>query len=252
MDWNDAHQVEVFFEAHAGLIRQGPGNAETTARALELVGPLPAAPRIVDFGCGPGTSTVDLAERLPGAEVLGLDLHAPFIAELERSARERGLSERVRGVVGDMAAPPGNDVFDLMWSEGAAYSIGFEHALRCWRERLAPGGRIACSEALWLTDERPAQAVQHWQEYPEMTDRAGCLERVARAGLRLVADFTLPEKAWLEHYYDPMERTLETLRERHAGDAAALSVLEECQSEIDVYRLHSDAYGYQFFILERG
>ncbi|MEM9408944.1 MAG: methyltransferase domain-containing protein, partial [Acidobacteriota bacterium] len=227
------------------------GNAETTQRALERVGALPKGARVIDLGCGPGASTVDLAQRLPDARVLGIDLHAPFVEELTESIRQHGLEARAHGTVGDMAAPPADaGPFDLMWSEGAAYAIGFERALSCWRPLLAPGGRIACSEAVWLSDERPPEVVANWEEYPEMTDRLGCLERAARAGLRLVSDFTLPESAWLEHYYDPMERTLEGLRTRYAGDDVALSVLEECQFEIDVYRRYSDVYGYQFFVFE--
>ena len=251
MDWNDPRQVDVFFKAHAGLTRQGPGNPATTARALDLVGPLPEAARIADLGCGPGASTVDLARRIPGAQILGIDLHPPFIEQLTAHAKELGVAQRVRGLVGDMAAPPAEaGPFDLIWSEGAAYAIGFERALACWAPLLAPGGRIACSEAVWLSDERPEEVVANWEEYPEMTDRQGCLERAARAGLSVKGDFTLPESAWLEYYYGPMERTLSELRPQYENDEVALSVLDECQFEIDVYRRNSHIYGYQFFVFE--
>ena len=109
---------------------------------------------------------------------------------------------------------------------------------------------MAVSEALWLRPDPPPVVQVHWEEYPDMTDRTGCRERIGRAGLRLVGDFTLPDEAWWEHYYRPMEARLAEIRPRYEGDDVALAVLAECQSEIDVHREHSDSYGYQFFVLE--
>lgn len=40
--------------------------------------------RIVDLGCGPGNLTIPLAERLPEAEVVGLDGSAAMLAEAQR------------------------------------------------------------------------------------------------------------------------------------------------------------------------
>ena len=49
-------------------------------RLLEQVGPRPE--RVIDFGCGSGLFTRQLAEVLPGATVIGTDLHATPPAEL--------------------------------------------------------------------------------------------------------------------------------------------------------------------------
>ena len=59
--------------------------AERTQPARDLVARVDFAPRrIVDLGCGPGTSTRLLAERFPRAEILGVDNSEPMLAEARR------------------------------------------------------------------------------------------------------------------------------------------------------------------------
>jgi SAM-dependent methyltransferase len=53
----------------------------------------------------------------------------------------------VKGIVGNMENLPfQEEEFDLIWSEGAIYNIGFERGLNEWRKFLKPGGYIAVSE----------------------------------------------------------------------------------------------------------
>ena len=62
---------------------------------------------------------------------MAIDSHAPSIERLKAAVAERGLSQRVSAIVGNMARlgqPLG--VFDLIWSEGALYNIGLRDALR--------------------------------------------------------------------------------------------------------------------------
>ena len=215
MDWSDERQRRVFFEVHAGLERQGPGTRECAAKALGLAAPLPPTGRALDLGCGPGLQTVELAEMLPGWQVAGIDSHPPFIEELRASAAERGLTERVQATVGDMAEPQVGGRFDLVWSEGAAYIVGFEEALTRWRRLLREGGRIALTEAVWLTDSPPAVVRENWREYPAMADVESRRQTIRDLGFRLLGDFTLPEQAWWQHYYGPMEARLDRLQGRY-------------------------------------
>ena len=116
MDYDDPEVQQLFFALHDGLPREGPGSRACTARALAMAGALPAAARVLDIACGPGMQTMDLAALLPDAGIVALDNHAPFLAELERRAVERGVDGRVTTLRADMAAipcPPGS--FDLIW-----------------------------------------------------------------------------------------------------------------------------------------
>jgi SAM-dependent methyltransferase len=250
MDFGDPEVRRVFFDLHQGLPRQGPGNRACTARALAMAGPLPMAARVLDIACGPGMQTVDLAELLPQATITALDNHAPFLAEAAQRAAARGVAGRVATVLGDMAMlpfPPGS--FDLLWCEGAAYIIGLARALGSWRPLLAPNGRIALSEPVWLRVDPPAAVRRCFAEYPAMGDAAACRRVVRDCGYRVLGDFMLPEAAWWEHYYTPLEERLKRLAPRWAGDPVAQEVLRESREEIGMYRAYSAYYGYIFLVM---
>lgn len=70
-----------------GLAHLGPGDSATTKNLAErLRQDLPSMPRVADFGCGVGASTLVRAKSLPKARVLAVDCHAPFIGRLETTA----------------------------------------------------------------------------------------------------------------------------------------------------------------------
>lgn len=247
-----ARYWSVFFEVYEALPRQGPGSRACTARALELCVGLPADPFVLDLGCGSGAQTLDLAE-LTGGRVTALDRHAPFVGTLAKQVAARGLADRVTPLVGDMAAPPcPPGGADLIWSEGAAYFLGIETALTTWRPLLRPGGCLAFTEAVWLRPDPPAEVRQMWdREYPAMGDAAQNLALAARCGYEVLGHFTLPDAAWWDEFYTPMERRVDELRAKHAGDAEAGAALDSIAVEIDLHRRHGDSYGYEFFVLRR-
>ena len=250
MDFDDPKQLAVFFDVHSGLPREGPGCFDSTKRALEMVGPLPAEPRVLDVGCGPGTQTMDLAALLPTAHITAVDFHPPYIEEVNKRAAAKGVADRVTASVGDMAkldfAPQS---FDLIWCEGAAYIMGVENAFRAWKPLLVPGGKLALTEAVWLRDDPPAPVRACWQEYPDMKDIAFNRHLVEKCGYKLLGDFVLPKSAWLDEYYGPMQARLDAITEKYRDDPVAQDVLAESQEEIDVYRKYSDYYGYIFLVM---
>src|SRR6516162_234670 len=53
-----------------------------------------AGERLIDVGCGCGTTTLALAERVgPGGQVLGGDISAPMLAVARRRAEQAGLAQ---------------------------------------------------------------------------------------------------------------------------------------------------------------
>ena len=125
-------QTELLVALHQGLSRLGPGSAECTLKALALCEDLPAAPEILDVGCGTGAQTLVLASATAG-RITATHLIGPFLAQLEERAAETGLDQRIQTLAADMNNLPfPDDRFNLIWSEGAAYVMGFDNALRQW------------------------------------------------------------------------------------------------------------------------
>ena len=254
MNFNDPNQRRVFFDVHRDLPREGPGDRDSTLEALRLATGGKAEPRwVVDVGCGPGMQTLDLADALPKAHILAVDLHEGFVRELARRARDGGAGDRVHPVRADMGRLPLSEgSADLVWCEGAAYVMGVAAALDAWRSLLRAGGTCAFTEAVWLREGEPPERVRAcWAEYPGMAHVASCRQLIRNHGYELVDDFVLPPSAWWDHYYNPMKARLDALDERYRGDATSAAVLAECREEIDVYRRHGDWYGYAFFVARK-
>ena len=242
----------VFFEIHSGLPREGPGDTASTLRALRSVRGLPQKPDVLDVGCGPGAQTLVLA-RETGGTVTAVDNHVPFLDDLRGRAAAAGLADRIRPLEASMFDLPFADAsFDLVWSEGAIYQMGFDNGLRSWRRFLRPGGSVAVTEISWLRDDRPRELADFWQaEYPGMRSVAGNLAAIRRCGYGTAGHFILPDSCWWDSYYGPILEKLPRLRDKHRGDAEALAVLDLETVEIDLFRKYSSHYGYVFYVMGR-
>lgn len=242
--------MDLFFEIHSELPREGPGDDASTARAYRMIAGLPPKPRILDIGCGPGRQSCVLA-TVSGGHVTALDNHPPFLANLACLVRQGAFEEQVTSLEGDMFSLDFPDhSFDLLWSEGAIYILGFERGLREWQRLLEPGGALAVTEVSWLVDAPPAEAWDFWQrEYPQIQTVQHNLEIIARCGYQLLGHFTLPQSAWWDQYYTPLQARVEMLRLKYAADAQALSLLDATQEEINIYRQYAHTYGYEFYVM---
>jgi len=244
---------EIFFDLYEGLPRQGPGNRACAENALGLCRDLPPVPAVLDLGCGVGGQTLHLVALLPGALITAIDSHAPSIKRLRTMVADRGLSDRVRPLVGDMAKPEmPPDSIDLVWSEGALYNIGIEKALRVCYGLLRPGGYLAFTDAVWRRENPPAEVKASFDlDYPTMGRVSDVIAAIDRTGFLLVDHFTLPDAAWWDDFYTPMERRIEALRGKYAGDTEVLAVLDQLAQEPELHRRYSDYYAYEFFVARR-
>ncbi len=243
---NDEYMVR-FYEVFEGMTRQGPGDE---GAALRLLGGIPEGEvltRVVDMGCGTGAGSLFLAEHT-GATVSAVDNYRPFLDRLDAEAAKRGYSERIISCEASMFEPPFEPgSLDLIWSEGSAYLMGFEKALRTWRPLLREGGFLVVSELCWLTDDRSPEAERYWAEqYPDIhsTD-----ERNAQAkalGFEVLDAFPLPSAAWGRYFANMKERLVE-LRARY-GDHRAF---RDCEKEIELFDRFGDEFGYHCLLLRQ-
>jgi len=248
----NARRRARFFEIFESLPRGGPGDPASTRRALAMMTGLPAQPRVLDLACGPGAGSSNLAS-LTGGRVTALDLHAPFVAQQAAAARAAGLSHRLDPVCADMrAAPLAAGVFDLVWSEGALYSIGFRQGLDVCRRLARPGGVVAVSEAVWTAPLPPREVAQWWTAaYADIASIDEKADAVRDAGFHIFGHFTLPREAWWDNLYMPIRERLDGLRQAWADDEAGMEVITEFDTEIAMFEHWGHTYGYEFFVARR-
>ncbi len=242
-----------FYEIYEDIPRQGPGDRESTERALRMLPPLTSGQRILDIGCGSGTQTIDLA-GVTAAQIVAVDSHQAFVTELVKRIVDHGLGSRIQTKVGDMndlVFPDGS--FDAIWCEGAIVIItGFAKGLASWRRLLRPGGHMVVSELCWLRDAPPPEVKTFFEaEGADVTDVYSRQKAIVANGYRLVGDFVLPAVGWWDNYYVPLAESLARFKAKHADDPDALAVAQRSQFEIDIYRKYPEHFGYVFFVMKR-
>lgn len=245
--------LRLLVDLHLRAARQGPGGDAETLRALELANVDRAAPlRVADIGCGTGAPTLVLARAL-NAQVTAVDFLEDFLAALETRAAEAGVADRISTLCCSMDALPFDDgAFDLLWSEGAIYNMGFERGIEAWRRFLKPGGVLVASEITWLTTQRPTELEEHWQrEYPEIATASVRFRLLEAHGYTPVGYFVLPEHCWLANYYGPLRASFEDFLARHDHSEAAQAVVAAERHEIDLYERHREHFSYGVYVARR-
>jgi SAM-dependent methyltransferase len=244
--------TEIFYEIHSDNPREGPGSNEATQRAYEAIPSLPKEPVILDIGCGPGMQTLHLA-KISHGEISAVDNYAPFLDVLRGKADDAGFHFTIDTVEASMMDLPFEEgIFDVVWSEGAIYLIGFEKGLRDWKCFLRPAGYIAVTELSWLKSDPPSEPADFWASgYTAMKSVGENIEIIERCGYELLEHFTLPESAWWDNYYNPIKERLKVLREKYRGDEEAESVFAAEEAEMRLYERYAEWYGYEFYIMKK-
>jgi ubiquinone/menaquinone biosynthesis C-methylase UbiE len=204
---------------------------------------------VLDVGCGTGAQTMELA-RLTEGHIVALDIFDWALESLSHKVVQAGLADRVHTTKQSMDAMDfREETFDLIWSEGALYIMGFENALKTCRKLLKPGGYLAASELSWLTNDAPQGARDFFaSEYPEMKTVEDNAQLFSDCGFELLGHFTEPDRAWWDDYYTPMRRLLPALRTKYADVPDALALFDESDAEMALHEKHSKSYGYEFFV----
>jgi SAM-dependent methyltransferase len=243
----DSDAVDLLF---GGLEKLGPGGNAHTLRVLRLL-PQREFRVIVDAGCGTGRQTLALAGELRTL-VHAVDSHEPFLNDLVRRANAANLEHQVQVHCMDMKDIP--RVFhgiDLLWSEGAAYNIGFANALATWAPALVAGGFAVVSELSWLKERPPDAAREFFRgAYPDMRSVADNLAITESAGYRLLTTHTLPRDTWVEGYYDVLEPRAKALLDHRSPSVRHFAA--ETIREIEVFQGSQGSYGYVFYVLQHG
>lgn len=130
--------------------RHRPAHARRTAEknAAFLLPHLKPGMRLLDAGCGPGSITIGLAERIATGECIGIDADPAAIEHARSLAAERGITN-TRFDVGDAYALPYDDAtFNAAFSNALLQHLADPAAaVREIHRVLKPGGIVAIADA---------------------------------------------------------------------------------------------------------
>ncbi len=240
---------KLFLDVQLALPRNGPGSKAATQEIYGLLRGLPEKPRVLDLGCGQAPEAFDLLEVCDG-HITAVDLFEPFLDKASARAEAEGVGEdRLAFERGDIEALEYDaESFDLIWSEGAIYLMGFAEGLAAWQPFVKRGGFVVVSELTWLKTKRTPIAESYWgNAYPSMGTVASNRALAEAAGYEVIGTMILPLEAWRESYYGPMEKAIADARQRHGPQPA----YDEMDDEITVFEKSAGDYSYVYYILKR-
>jgi len=126
--------------------------------------------KIADIGCGTGASTLLLAQVLKKSHITAVDFLPDFLDILNNEAEKAGVAGRISTLecsMDDLSFA--DEEFDVIWSEGAIYNIGFEKGVHDCRRFLKKNGILVASGIIWISGSRTSEIQTHWDnEYPEI------------------------------------------------------------------------------------
>jgi len=188
-------------------------------------------PRILDIGCGSGVPTIELA-RLGQGEVIGIDIDQPALDKLTKKIKEAGFSNRVRAVncsILDMVFP--DESFDIIWSEGSIFVIGFERGIQEWKRFLKPNGFMVIHDEKGNVEEK--------------------LEQISKCGYKLLGYFILSEDTWRTEYFAPIEKLFAKSQTNYTDDPHTLEELNEARSELEVFKKNPECNSSVYFVIQK-
>jgi ubiquinone/menaquinone biosynthesis C-methylase UbiE len=204
---------EAWFQRQKDRIRKRL--LKYTRKAFRML-PQLDKPRILDVGCGSGVPTMELA-RLSNGEVIGLDIDQGLLDVLRGNVEEAGLSDRVKVVnrsLFDMEFP--DESFDIIWTEGSIFVIGFKKGLQEWKRFLKPDGFMVVRDEKGNIGEK--------------------LEQISSCGYELLGYFELDEKTWWAEYFAPLEKLILETRVKYPNAPGVIEAVHSAQREIDMFK----------------
>ena len=243
--------MEYFYELFLGLPRGGPGDSKSTRKAFSYLKNLPFKPLILDLGCGQGVQTIELA-RICKGKIIALDNYQPFLDILMQNAIREGFEDRITLKNQSMLEMDfKTDTFDIIWSEGAIFVMGFQNGLKKCYQLLKNKGYFVVSEAVLFLLNIPVPLKEFWDEqYPDIKDIESNISIIENEGFDILSHFTLPKVCWID-FYSQMDEKIRELKKKYRDKKIALKIFESFEKESKMYDNYSDYFGYEFFIMQK-
>jgi len=240
--------LALIVDFFSDLEKLGPGDDKQSKKALDKVyfGNEPL--KILDAGCGTGVQSIFLAKETK-SEIIAVDLLQPFLDSLNEKAQSMGL--KIKTVCSSIDNLPFEEKsFDIIWSEGAIYNIGFNSGINYFKKFIKPNGYMVLTEISWLTNERPEEIQSYWDSnYSEIDTVENKLQQLRDAGYKIIDHFTLPNNCW-DNYYKQLKNKENAFLEKHKNKKGAVDFINENLIEMELYKKYEKYYSYEFYIVQ--
>lgn len=125
-----------------------PGGRASTEALLAAAG-IASASRVLDVGCGVGTTAIEIARRF-GAAVTAVDIAPLMLERAEANVVAAGLDGAVTVTNGDILDLKFDDgAFDVVIAEAVTMFVDRQRAANELVRVTAPGGRVLATEFFW-------------------------------------------------------------------------------------------------------
>jgi SAM-dependent methyltransferase len=145
-----------------------PGGRASTGALLNAAG-ITGSSRVLDVGCGVGTTAIEIARRFAAA-VTAVDIAPLMLERAQANVTAAGVTDRVTVATGDildLAYPDGE--FDVVIAEAVTMFVDRQQAAAELARVCAPAGRVLATEFLWRQPPTaPAREVFLGQVCPGM------------------------------------------------------------------------------------
>lgn len=243
---------QALFDFFEKMPRQGPGSEKLTKELLQKFRHLlPEHPIAADMGCGSGAAALILAEQ--NISVTGVDIHQPFLDIMLQKAGSQGLEHSVKSYQSSMTETNfASSSLDLIWSEGAVFTVGFENALKTFFPLLKSGGILGVSDCFYFQKDTPEEVKKQWEIWDASIKTVAESLKIAESlGYRFLHSERVTPEMWEESFYQPMERIIASIQADKSSPPELLEMAETQTFEMAFFREYNAFYGYVFHILQK-
>lgn len=140
---------DTYTHGHHDSVLRSHRSRTAANSAAYLLPHLRPGTSLLDVGCGPGTITIDLAEKVAPGAVVGVDYAQDVIAEADRQRELAATPSNVRFETGDVYALRfGDSSFDVVHAHQVLQHLSAPvSALEEMRRVLRPGGVLAVRDS---------------------------------------------------------------------------------------------------------
>ncbi|MCX2180427.1 class I SAM-dependent methyltransferase [Streptomyces sp. SKN60] len=183
-----AHETATYTHGHHESVLRSHSWRTVENSAAYLIPELAAGLDVLDVGCGPGTISADLAQRVAPGRVTAVDAAEDVLDKARAVAAERGLANVEFAVADVHALDFPDDSFDIVHAHQVLQHVGDPvQALREMRRVCRPGGVVAARDSDYgaFTWFPRTPGLDTWQELYQRVARANGGE--PDAGRRLLS-----------------------------------------------------------------